>query len=65
MSFNTFRTLWHPVTRRATSGRPYPEAGRYHIFYSYACPWACRTVALLGIKGLGDVITTSSVHPCW
>lgn len=42
-----------------------PEADRYHLYYSYACPWASRCVALLGLKGLNHVFTTSSVHPTW
>jgi len=42
-----------------------PEAGRYHLYYSFACPWASRCVSLLGLKGLHGAITTSSVHPTW
>lgn len=42
-----------------------PESGRYHLYVSYACPWASRCVSLLGLKGLDHVITMSSVHPTW
>ena len=42
-----------------------PEAGRYHVYVSLACPWACRVVSTIGLKGLGDVISWSSVHPTW
>lgn len=31
-------------------GRFAPEAGRYHLYISYACPWACRTVAAMHLK---------------
>jgi len=26
------------------------EAGRYHLYISYACPWACKTVAAMHVK---------------
>ena len=39
------------------------EAGRYHIYVSYACPWAHRTLIFRKLKGLEDLITTSAVHP--
>jgi hypothetical protein len=31
-------------------GKFAPEAGRYHLYISYACPWACRTVAVMHMK---------------
>eukprot|EP00879_Flechtneria_rotunda_P000621 GHRR01000734.1.p1 GENE.GHRR01000734.1~~GHRR01000734.1.p1 ORF type:complete len:399 (+),score=90.37 GHRR01000734.1:149-1345(+) len=42
-----------------------PEAGRYHLYISYACPWACRTVAAMHLKGLQDAIGLSVTHPTW
>ena len=42
-----------------------PEAGRYHVYVSLACPWACRVVSTIGLKGLGDVVSWSAVHPTW
>ena len=39
------------------------EAGRYHLFISFACPWACRTLAVHGLKGLEPVLSFSSVDP--
>lgn len=39
------------------------EAGRYHLYISYACPWAHRTMIFRAIKGLEDVISYSVVHP--
>ncbi len=38
------------------------EAGRYHLYVSYACPWAHRTLIFRAIKGLEDMITISGVH---
>lgn len=39
------------------------EAGRYHLYVSYACPWACRTLIMRSLKGLEDMISISVVHP--
>jgi len=37
------------------------EAGRYHLYISYACPWACRTLIMRKLKGLEKVISYSAV----
>ncbi|MCP4818648.1 MAG: glutathione S-transferase family protein, partial [Shimia sp.] len=39
------------------------ESGRYHLYVSYACPWAHRTLIFRALKGLTDHITVSAVHP--
>ncbi|KAI0161756.1 glutathione S-transferase [Hypoxylon sp. FL1284] len=39
-----------------------PEKGRYHLYISYACPWAHRTLIARKLKGLDDFISFSSVH---
>ncbi|KAL8513090.1 hypothetical protein ACS0TY_019316 [Phlomoides rotata] len=41
------------------------EAGRYHLYVSYACPWASRCLAYLKIKGLDKAISFTSVKPIW
>ncbi|WP_334193301.1 glutathione S-transferase family protein [Pararhodobacter sp.] len=39
------------------------ESGRYHLYVSYACPWAHRTLIFRVLKGLEDHIDISVVHP--
>ena len=39
------------------------EAGRYHLYVSYACPWAHRTLIFRALKGLDGLIDVSAVHP--
>lgn len=39
------------------------ESGRYHLYVSYACPWAHRALIFRALKGLEDHITISAVHP--
>ncbi len=39
------------------------EAGRYHLYVSYACPWAHRTLIFRALKGLDRLIDVSAVHP--
>ena len=51
-------------------GRPGPtgnggfkaEPGRYHLYVSYACPWAHRTLIFRVLKGLEQMISVSVVH---
>ena len=38
------------------------EPGRYHLYVSYACPWAHRTLIFRALKRLMDVISVSVVH---
>jgi len=39
------------------------EAGRYHLYVSYACPWAHRTLIFRHLKELQGMIDISVVHP--
>lgn len=39
------------------------ESGRYHLYVSYACPWAHRTLIFRELKELTDHISISAVHP--
>ncbi len=40
-----------------------PAPGRYHLYVSYACPWAHRALIVRALKGLDDQIGVSVVHP--
>ncbi|WP_395174145.1 glutathione S-transferase family protein [Roseibium alexandrii] len=54
-----------------TDGSPGPtgeggfkaESGRYHLYVSYACPWAHRTLIFRVLKGLENHIDVSVVSP--
>lgn len=37
------------------------ESGRYHLYVSYACPWAHRTLIMRALKGLEGMIDVSVV----
>ncbi len=50
------------VTADGSSGYP-AQAGRYHLYVSLACPWACRTVIVRRLKGLEAAIGMTVVDP--
>ena len=39
------------------------EPGRYHLYVSYACPWAHRTLMFRALKKLENIISVSVVDP--
>ncbi|HJO68646.1 MAG TPA: glutathione S-transferase family protein [Rhodospirillales bacterium] len=39
------------------------EPGRYHLYVSYACPWAHRTLIVRTLKRLDDVVSVTAVDP--
>lgn len=44
-------------------GEDFPaEAGRYHLYVSYACPWSHRTLLYRRLKDLEEFITLSATH---
>lgn len=50
------------ISADGSSGFP-AEAGRYHLYVSYACPWAHRAIIARRLKGLEDAIAMSVVDP--
>ena len=39
------------------------QSGRYHLYVSYACPWAHRALIFRALKDLTDHLSVSVVHP--
>lgn len=61
-------TVRHWITRDGAAGPSgdagfAAEAGRYHLFVAWNCPWAHRALLTRAIKGLGDVISVSVAKP--
>lgn len=50
------------VTEDGTSAYP-AEPGRYHLYVSWACPWAHRTIIFRKLKHLEPVIGMTAVDP--
>jgi len=44
-------------------GKHEPEKDRYHLYVSYACPWAHRTLITRKLKGLEELIPFTVVSP--
>lgn len=53
-------TFRNKITADGSSGFK-AEKGRYHLYISWACPWAHRTAILRSLKGLEDAISLSVV----
>ncbi|KAF9010108.1 glutathione S-transferase [Cyathus striatus] len=44
-------------------GKFEPAPDRYHLYVSYACPWATRTLIVRKLKGLDEIIPVTVVSP--
>lgn len=49
------------IAADGSSGFP-AEAGRYHLYVAWACPWAHRTLLARKLMGLDDAVSVSVVH---
>ncbi len=38
------------------------EAGRYHLYAAYFCPWAHRALVMRKLKGLDEIVSLSVTH---
>lgn len=62
-SFNRAEGL--PVYRfdgRLGSSEHPAEAGRYHLYAGWFCPWAQRSTLTVELAGIGDAVSVSYVH---
>lgn len=50
----------HQIIDSTTAEFPL-ESGRYHLYFSYACPWAARVLLARSLLGLEEVISVSPV----
>jgi glutathionyl-hydroquinone reductase len=55
----TFRARVEP----GADGPHPPERGRFHLYVSYACPWAHRTLLMRLFKGLEGAVSVTVAHP--
>jgi putative glutathione S-transferase len=58
-------TIWRDFISSEPGAKFPPEAGRYHLYASYACPGSHRALIVRALKGLEDVISVTFVHPTW
>ena len=54
-------TTLRASTTADRSGGFRAEAGRYHLYVSWACPWAHPTIILRKLKGLEDAVSLAAV----
>ncbi|MCU4973160.1 glutathione S-transferase family protein [Halobacteria archaeon AArc-m2/3/4] len=62
-SFQRGETTFRDEISDDPDARFQPEADRYHLYVSAACPWAHRTLVVRALKGLEDAISVSVVDP--
>ena len=62
-SFKRQEDAFREWVKRDGSSPYKPERGRYHLYVSYACPWAHRTIILRKLKGLEEAIDMTVVDP--
>lgn len=72
----TWQTDWYQPDEKGAFVRPKTRfrsriggdgfaalAGRYHIYASYACPWAHRALVTRAVRGLQDAVSVTIVDP--
>jgi putative glutathione S-transferase len=58
-------SVWRDFISNEPGAKFPPEAGRYHLYASYACPGSHRALIVRALKGLESVISVTVVHPTW
>jgi glutathionyl-hydroquinone reductase len=62
-AFKRPKTLFRERLSNDGSTRFRVELGRYHLYVSYACPWAQRTLVTRSLRGLEDAIPVTVLDP--
>ncbi|KAG8058823.1 hypothetical protein GUJ93_ZPchr0002g26623 [Zizania palustris] len=62
-AFDRSPSTFRSSVSRDSSARFPAVPGRYHLYVSFACPWASRCLAYLKLKGLDRAIAFTSVKP--
>jgi putative glutathione S-transferase len=61
-AFDVDPSTFRDWVRDQPGARFRPEAGRYHLYVMYGCPWAHRTLIVRALKGLERAIGITAVH---
>ncbi|XP_019704452.1 uncharacterized protein [Elaeis guineensis] len=64
-AFNRTASTFRNFISKDKSSQFSAEYGRYHLYISYACPWASRCLSVVKIKGLDKAISYTVVKPIW
>src|ERR1041384_7696272 len=62
-SFKRQEDAFRDWVKRDGSSAYKPERGRYHLYVSFACPWAHRTIIFRKLKGLEEAVGMTVVDP--
>ena len=60
-AFERKASAFREAVREGPGARFAPAAGRYHLYVSYACPWASRALVVRALKGLEGAIGVTTV----
>ena len=58
-------TIWRDFISPHPDAKFPAQAGRYHLYLSYACPGSHRVLIVRSLKGLEDAVSVTFVHPTW
>ncbi|KAL6855696.1 glutathione S-transferase [Trichoderma novae-zelandiae] len=61
-NFHRPATVFHNTLCKGPGSKFPAEKGRYHLYVSFACPWAHRILIARKLKGLEDILPYTSVH---
>jgi len=60
--FRRHPSSYRDCVSREANAKFQPEPNRYHLYVSYACPWAHRTLIVRALKKMNDIISISVVN---